>query len=183
MANVITPQELRAWNREATGRFALATGIIVAIASVFAALAIFPAYIEVRTERMNREAALQAVQDETEQAAKSAAGGKVDRNTLSAVRKRLQAFEYFSKEQQIAEAIAFVVERRPKGMEIRSFNYVHKDGAGTLDIAGSIADRAALKPYAEQFKDKEPFSRATIPITSLARLEGGTFSLAISGSF
>ena len=182
MSNVIIQEQLREWNREMIGRLLLATGIVGILGAVVVALALLPAYIDARTERVHREEALAAIQAETEQGAKTA-GGRVDRNTLLAVRKRLQAFEEISKGQRVAEAIAFVVERRPEGMQIRSLNYMREEKEGLLDLGGSVDDRALLRPYADEFKGKELFTRATIPITSLARLEGGAFSISTAGPF
>lgn len=182
MANVIATEKLHSQNRELLGRLVLTASVICILGALITLLSLLPAYIDVRTERVARETTLRAfkvgVQKNDE-----ALVVNVDKDILTEARSRIKALEHTGRIRRVGEAIALVIERRPRGAQIHALNYTKNDTVSTLDIIGTIADRAALKEYAGALKGKGPFSEVIIPLTSLARLGGGAFSLSVIGEF
>lgn len=182
MANVIATENLHSQNRELLGRLILTASVICILGALITLLSLLPAYIDARTERVARETTLSAFKMVFQKNGEVPMGN-VDKDILTKARSRIKALEHIGKTQRVGEAIALVIERRPRGVQIHTLNYTKNDKVSTLDIIGTVADRAVLKEYAGAFKGKDPFSEAIIPLSSLARLGGGAFSLSVIGEF
>ena len=177
MANVISPEQLRAWSREMNDRLVCTASATIIFISTMAALALLPAYIDVRAD----VAALTAFRDVSVSSATTTPS--VDAGALSQANKRLAAITITSGEQRIADAIALMIDIRPNGARIQSFVYTQGDKVSTLDITGTITDRSLLKGYAETLRGRDLFATTLVPLASLAGSDSGEFSLSVTGNF
>ena len=180
MSNILPQELITTRNRQALVRALLVASIAAVFISCVVVLAVLPAYIDARVERIAREEGLQALGGNPSGAA---AKGRTERETLDVARRRAESLEHIGKKQRVADAIALAVESRQSGVTVKSFNYVRKMNEGTLEIAGTVSDRLILKEYTDRLKGKDPFSKVAVPIGSLAKVEGGLFSLTATGVF
>lgn len=162
--------------RATVGRAVSMGALVCTCAAIAVILGLVPAYMTVHTERVARDAALAALQDAKE-------GEHSDRETLLVARKRTAALQAIGKKGELSTALSLMLASRPKGVALRTFVYAHKDNAATLSVSGTAPDSATFRQYTDVLKGKTPIDKVTVPLTSLANLEGGAFTISVSGAF
>lgn len=181
MANVLPPEVIRRWNREAAGRLALATSVMTVFATLVCALALLPPYIAARAERMAREELLKPLQQEEPQD-NGQVSGRALKDTLASARRRLAELAEFNEPQPLGDVIARAAERRPTGVRVNAFHYTRGEDGSTLTIVGKAGNAEKIKEYADALRGREPFSKVNVPLTSLVNVDG-SFSISATGKF
>ncbi len=168
MANVLTDTLHRAHTQTQLAQVLITTAGAFSFAAVVIALAILPAYIRA-------QAATEAARYGATTAAEN---NKADRAALILARKRISALEHIALQPRTVELIAAVVKSAPAGVVLTSINYSHKVDETTLSLSGSATRRQAAQEYVRLLQAQGLFSSVSIPLTSLARAEDGSFQIA-----
>ena len=175
MSNLIT--QAKGHGYTVAGRALMVGSLAIVFIAGVLALGIVPTYLEGHSARAEREAVLAALRDgsvDTE---------RTERQVLSDAKKRAAALQAIGAPQRVREALELVVVDRTKGITLRSLTYTHKDDGSTLILSGKATDANVFKAYTAALKSKSLFQKVSVPLSSLANLEGGDFSLTLSGSF
>ncbi|MBI4067818.1 hypothetical protein HY413_00210 [Candidatus Kaiserbacteria bacterium] len=176
MANLIPQEQLKTQSRAMVGRAVLTGALLCFFASIAVIFGLVPAYMRAHTERIAKAEALAALQSAKD-------NDRSDREILLAMRKRTAALGTIGKKAELSVAFSMLLSNRPKGVALRTFVYGRKDGASTLSVSGAASDPSAFRAYSEALKGKAPIDKVTVPLTSLANIEGGAFTITASGSF
>jgi len=150
--------------------------LICLFSTVVVILGLMPAYMRAHTERSTKAAALEALQSAKD-------SDHSDRELLLTARKRTVALGAIGKKSELSNALSLILDNRPKGIALRTFVYTHKDAVATLSVSGISSDASAFRQYIEWLKAKKLFDKVTVPLTSLASIEAGSFTVSITGSF
>jgi len=140
-------------------------------------LALLPAYILIRVDRVSLESQNRALEESV-----SASHGNKDRDDLIEARKKMDAINTVFESDGIAiETVATLVDRRPSGLLINSIQYSYKDGRRTTRVSGTIENRAQMQQYAVSLEADSLFDSVTVPVSSLADSSEGIFVITASG--
>ena len=181
MSNVITKVALHENKRDQMARLVVVACNAITLSLAVAVIALLPAYIDARAERLSREVELGALTNTTD--TKGAGDGQEEGMVLSAASARAKALHIVSEPQKISEAIEIAIATRPKGTRIESFTYAHLEKGGTLDITGKMDDRSLAKGYAEDLKGRALFTDVSVPLSSLVQISEDAFTLTVRGNF
>lgn len=115
---------------------------------------------------------------------------RVEREELSAAREQIDALsDVFDADRELTEALRTAIERRPDGIALERIHYsrLHTEDEngerGELAVSGTAPDQDALSEYIASLEGARLFTSVDLPLSTLARVEGGTFSITITGSF
>ncbi|MBP9669677.1 MAG: hypothetical protein KBE09_05310 [Candidatus Pacebacteria bacterium] len=168
MANVLTDTLHRAHTQAQLAQVLITTAGAFSFAALVIALALLPAYIR----------ASAAAEAARYGAATAAENNKADRAALIAARKRIAALEDIARQPRTVELIGAVVKSAPLGVSLTSIHYAHKADETTLSLSGSATRRQSGQEYVRVLQTTGLFSSVSIPLTSLARAEDGSFQIA-----
>lgn len=167
MANVLTDTLHREHTHTQLAHVLITTAGAMLFAALVIALALLPAYIRA-------QAAMEAARYGAMTLAES---NKADRAALIAARKRITALEDIARQPRAVELISAAVTAAPAGVVLNSISYVHKADETTLSCAGSATRRQSAQEYVRLLQAQGLFSQVSIPLTSLARAEDGSFQI------
>jgi len=176
MANLLSVEQLRIRRAEYTNRILTGSFVIIMSASLIAFLAILPAYILIRSERVSLESQNQAIAESV-----SASQSNSDRDDLIDTRQRIEVIDKTLNSSGVAlQIVRSLVELRPEDLYIQSIQYT----AGKRDttrISGVVESRARIQEYISSLNTSGLFDSVSVPVSALADAADGIFVITASG--
>jgi len=176
MANLLSVEQLRIRRTEYTNRILTGSFIIIAAASLIASLALLPAYILIRFERISLESQNQAIAESV-----SLSESNTDRDVLIDARKRIEAIDKtLHNTGAVALLMRTLIERRPEGLRIQSVQFTSRE-KNTTRISGTMESRAQMQEYIAALSASSLFDSVSVPVSALADAADGIFVITASG--
>lgn len=177
MANLLSPKQLKIRRSEYTNVVLTGAFMVISVATFIAVLALLPAYILIRVDRVSLESQNQAIAESV-----SAAQGNSDRDQLIEARKRIEAINGALEESNMASLIMrALVERRPNGLRIQSVQFTSRE-KDTVRISGTMESRAQMQRYADSLSSDSLFESVSVPVSALADADDGIFVITTVGN-
>jgi hypothetical protein len=175
MTNLLPQQSLGRARSFYRGHFILTGSLILTACGLFSLLALVPAYTILRAGHIPAEASgaspSQARIDESE------------RQSLDETRiVLLELKPVASSTVSFVGVLGDVLNVRPSGIAITNIIYTPGD-PGTIVLSGTSASRDATSKYRTTLLDDPRFTSVSVPIGALAGVEGGHFTVTLTGAF
>jgi hypothetical protein len=182
MANLLPPEVQRSIFNRMLARVALVTSVLLSLVGGMAIAAVLPAYITLTTQQSSLA---------YEIAGLNTIGTSADiagRASVSASNKRIRAMQaIFAVPQKLTDAIDLIDAAKPKGMTIEHIGYDPGDNASSTErvmtISGIITDQNTEDVFLNSLRSDSLFTRAEIPISTLANADKNAFTIVMHGNF
>lgn len=171
MANVLPHERLRAVRSSYRARLVFAGSLIGILAGTVALLALVPAYTLVKAGQQNTEIQVAELpsSDERNEIARTQSLVRSLKPVLTATSSSLALFDE-------------IFSVRPPGVKLSSIGYV-KGEPGTIAISGRASSRDDINTYRAALSGDSRFQSVDVPIGAFVGIEGGIFSMTITGTF
>lgn len=173
MANVVTQEGKKKLDRMFVARILLVVSACAVTVAFFMALSVMPTFL---TFYFGSPEIFGATPTSTPSI-------REDRSALSATKKRITALKSISKNASFSVFLERAVALRPAGMRITSVVYSMKEGSVSVSLSGSAQSQKDVQMYVQELRSLSEVKDANIPITTLSRLQEGTFSIVVIGNF
>ncbi len=173
MTNLLPSQFLRKTQRFNRGRFVLVGSITSIICSLFALLALVPPYLAVRA----------TAPGEMAQAAPPPLLDNSDREDIARAKGLLTELKpLVASTSSVLTSFAAALATRPSGIRVSRMRYVQGD-PDSIVIEGTSRTRDDINTYRTTLSVDPHFKDVSVPIGSLAGIEGGHFTVTLTGDF
>ena len=180
MANLLPTKEQEKIKKEYHLRLLVLSFLIVLALSAWAAVLLFPSYLQSREWE-----AIQAGRLET---LKNFTALLKEYDTAGIIKSANMEIGFILEKDRAAlkinESISQVLNKQPAGVSLSGFAYQSPaGGAARLTISGVSGNREILQGFADSLKKVGLFSKVDLPISTLAPDRDISFSISIEGDF
>lgn len=180
MANLLPKEQQDEVRREYRLRLLVLAFLFVFFLSVWAAVLLYPSYLQSREWESIQAGRLETLKNFTA-LLKEYNTAEIIKSTNLRVGLILEKNEAALK---INESISHVLNEQPEGVFLTGFAYQKPQGVlSRLVISGVSRNREILQGFADSLKKNRLFSKVDLPISTLAPDRDIPFSISIEGDF
>lgn len=180
MSNLLLPNaQKEAW-RFYRARLVIVGSLVFLTGAFVAFLSLLPAYVLIRAE-----------QTSLEEISKRTASGIVgdtfesERTEIARAQVLVTRFSSVATSSPALEMLQEALLVRPRGASVQDIRYTAREGTkeGSIVISGTAVDRTSINAYREALVGNSNFKSVSVPVGALTGVEGGQFSITLTGAF
>jgi len=178
MTNALPKEALQAEQGRFRDRFLLVGALVFLGTAAISALALLPSHVALHVENKNLEQ--QSIND-SGTIPNPNSEKKSERSDVIRAQALLENVEPFvSATSSPSEAISAALVLRPVGVRVDHISFESAE-KGTIAIYGISQGREGISQYREALSNSGRFKSVSVPVGALVGMEGGKFTITLSG--